>query len=112
MDTTSGIWGAVALAIATFGSVLVARTSRPPKDEQAPTVAELSTIAGLAQQMVRLNGRVTELEAEALIQRERTRQQEATIGALRRYSNTLKGALRTYGATVPEPDPADAPYLA
>lgn len=111
MDATSGVWGAVALAIATLGSVLVAKVSRP-KDDAQPSMAELSTIAGLAQQMVRLNGRVTELEAEALIQRERTRQQEVTISALRRYTQLLKTALLRNGATVPDPDPADAPYLA
>lgn len=102
MDATNSLWGAVALAIATIGSVLVAKISRPQKDDVAH--ADLNTIAGLAQQMVRLNSRVTELEAEQTVQ-------DATISALQRYTQILKKALRGSGATVPEPDPLDAPYL-
>lgn len=104
MEATSGIWGAVALAIATLGSVLVARVSRPQKDDSPPTVAELSTIAGLAQEMVRLNTRVSDLEAEQAIR-------DTTNSALWRYILLLKAAVREAGGNVPEPDPADAPYL-
>lgn len=104
MEATSGIWGAVALAIATLGSVMVAKVSRPQKDALLPTAAELNTIAGLAQEMIRLTTRVSDLEAEQAIR-------DTTNSALWRYILLLKAAVREAGGRVPDPDPADAVYL-
>lgn len=117
--SSDGVWGAVALTIATLGSVLVARISRPREHEDepkaaGPTVGDLTTIAGLAQEMIRLRGRVAELESEhtvlqaALVaQQEHARLQDERTGALRRYIRRLETALRDLGAAVPDPDPAD-----
>lgn len=119
---SDNVWGAIAIATATLGSVLVARISRPrehedePKQKPAggPTVGDLTTIAGLAQEMIRLRGRVAELESEqGSLQTALTAQQEHAVlqdertGALRRYISRLETALRDLGAAVPEPDPAD-----
>ncbi|MGW4803018.1 hypothetical protein [Kitasatospora sp. NPDC004272] len=121
MDPSSdGVWGAVAVAAATLGSVLVAKISRPRdhEDEEqktpSPTVGDLTTIAGLAQEMIRLRGRVSELECEQTslqsaltAQQEHSRLQDERTGALRRYIRRLETALRDLGAAVPDPDPAD-----
>jgi hypothetical protein len=120
VPSSDGVWGAVAVAAATLGSVLVARISRPREHEDeepkpaVPTVGDLTTIAGLAQEMIRLRGRVAELESEQGVlqttvaaQQEHAVLQDERTGALRRYIRRLETALRDLGAAVPEPDPAD-----
>jgi hypothetical protein len=114
METASGgVWGAVAIAVSVLGSVLVARISRPRDHQEddpkaAPAPAELTTIAGLAQEMVRLQGKVAELETAQSAQQEHSRLQDLTVGALRRYVRRLETALQDAGVAVPPPDAADA----
>ncbi len=105
------------IAVAVVGgltSVLVARISRTPKDDGGdvrPRTQDLTTIAGLAQEVIRLGDAVAVLTTEQEAQREHSRLQDLTIRALRRYILVLEGALRRLGADVPEPEPADAPLI-
>jgi hypothetical protein len=110
MEASSGLWGAVTVAIGVVGSVTmswIGRT-RDHDDPKEPAPAELTTIAGLAQGMVRLQSRVQELETAQTAQQEHARLQDLTVGALRRYVRRLETALRDAGVAVPPPDAADA----
>ncbi|MFH9728294.1 hypothetical protein ACH4M4_35850 [Streptomyces sp. NPDC017254] len=98
-------------------AVAVAWISRPrqPKEQDtddAEPRRDLTTIAGIAAELVRqgtelatAEGRITELEAG--------REHDARlIGALRRYVLALKTAMRDRGVEPPEPAPDDAPLIA
>ena len=120
-DTPNSVLGVVIAVVGIMGSILVARMSRTKEPAEsgpslpAPGRAELTTIAGLAAEMVRLRDRVAELESGNTVltlaqaaQQEHARRQDETTGALRRYVRRLETALRELGAAVPDPDPADA----
>lgn len=98
-DGTGGLYGYMALIIGAMVSVTVARISRTREDEP-----DLSTIEGLAAELVRLRGRVATLETE----RTKDRQQLAAEG---RYRRRLTAALAAAGLPVPDPDPEDIPLL-
>ncbi|WP_405019539.1 hypothetical protein OHV05_24385 [Kitasatospora sp. NBC_00070] len=121
MGSENTIWAVIVTLIGAVTSVLVARISRLPPGVERPVPEEagparprkedLTTIAGLASEVLRLGAAVADLTKEQEAQRERSRLQDLTIRALRRYILVLETALRRLGADVPEPDPADVPLI-
>jgi hypothetical protein len=98
-STAGGLYGYVSLILGGVVAILVARISRTRDDEP-----DLSTVEGLAAELVRVRRRLSTLEAE----RERD---VARLGAEQRYRRSLVAAFREQGLPVPEPDPADAALL-
>lgn len=100
---------------AVVGSVVVARISRPEPDPHAAPAQDLTTIAGLAaaltENRTETSRQIAELQARQLEHEAHARLQDRTIRALRRWAAALEGALRSTGATMPEPDPEDAPLI-
>lgn len=113
MGGENTVLGVIIAVVGSLSAVLVARVSRPPAVPPEPLPAgarkeDLTTIAGLAAEVIRLGEAVSALTSEQEAQREHSRLQDMTIRALRRYILVLEAALRRLGADVPEPDPADA----
>jgi urea transporter len=81
--STSGLYGYVSLLIGALVAVLVAKISRDQREDEP----DLTTIAGLAAELVSVRERV---EAHG------------------RYMGTLQAALVAAGVPVPEPAEADA----
>ena len=96
-DTSGGLYGYASLLIGGLVAVAVAWISRA-RGEPEP---DLSTVEGLAVELVRVRGRLATLETE----QEHTADVMAAQG---RYIVALKGALRGAGLPVPDPLPADA----
>ncbi|MFE4311486.1 hypothetical protein ACFRR6_36135 [Streptomyces sp. NPDC056891] len=114
IETVTGVLstlvgGVVAVAVAWISRP---RQSKEPDDDGTEPRRDLTTIAGIAAELVRqgdelrtAEGRITELETG--------RQHDArVIAALRRYVLALKTVMRQSGVEPPEPAPDDAPLIA
>lgn len=110
----------IAAGLAAGGAAIVAKLSRP--DSAAPEPHDLTTIAGLAAALTETRAQQARQDAEharqiAALQvrqqehEDHARVQDRTIQALRRWAAALEGALRSTGATMPEPIPEDAPLI-
>lgn len=98
-STEGGLYGWASLLLGAVVAVLVARVSRTHDDEP-----DLSTVEGLAAELVRVRRRLSTLEAERA-------RDVARLGAEQRYRRSLVAAFREQGLPVPEPDPDDAALL-
>lgn len=99
-DQAGGLYGYASLLIGGLVAVLVAWISRA-RGEPEP---DLSTIEGLAAELVRVRGRLRTVETEQ-------QHAGARLAAHGRYITILQDALRGAGVPVPPPDPADAPLI-
>ncbi|MGW1252521.1 hypothetical protein [Streptomyces sp. NPDC002535] len=111
------VTGVLSTLVGGVVAVAVAWISRPRPPKESEDVGDeprrdLTTIAGIAAELVRqgeelrmAEGRITELEAG--------REHDARlIGALRRYVLALKTAMRDRGVEPPEPAPDDVSLIA
>ncbi|BBB00563.1 hypothetical protein RVR_10562 [Actinacidiphila reveromycinica] len=98
-DTDGGLYGYVSLLLGAVVAVVVARISRTRDDEP-----DLSTVEGLARELVRVRQRLADIEAA---------QQHAgnRLAAHGRYITVLQDALRGAGLPVPDPAAADAQLI-
>ena len=113
MESEPGLLGVVVAVLGVVGSIVVAWISTPRREDEdkEEPVRDLTTIAGLAQVLTDQGHQISELQRKQLEHEEHARVQDRTIRALRRWALVLETALRSTGATVPEPTPEDAPLV-
>ncbi|WP_055588548.1 hypothetical protein [Peterkaempfera griseoplana] len=118
MEGDQTVLGVIIAVVGVAGSVLVAAISRPHPDPPGPRPSgepvqarDLTTIAGIAEVVASQSHKIQSLEARQLEHEEHARLQDRTIQALRRWAAVLETALRSTGASVPEPNPEDAPLI-
>ncbi|MBP2583048.1 hypothetical protein J3A78_003526 [Streptomyces sp. PvR006] len=111
------VTGVLSTLVGAVVAVAVAWISRPRQAKESEDAGDeprrdLTTIAGIAAELVRqgeelrtAEGRITELEAGRV-------HDARVIGALRRYVLALKTVMRDRGVEPPEPTPDDAPLIA
>ena len=99
-DSTGGLYGYASLLIGGLVAVAVAWISRA-RGEPEP---DLSTVEGLAAELVRVRRRLGSVESKQ-------QYTGARLAAHGRYITVLQDALRGAGVPVPPPDPADAPLI-
>lgn len=96
-DPSGGLYGYASLIVGGMVAVMVAWVSRA-RGEAEP---DLSTIEGLAAELVRVRQRLADVEAKQL-------HADARVAAHGRYITVLQDALHRARVPVPDPAPADA----
>ncbi|WP_377271941.1 hypothetical protein [Peterkaempfera sp. SMS 1(5)a] len=118
MQGDQTVLGVIIAVVGVAGSVLVAVVSRPHPEPAPPPVPgrpvearDLTTIAAVAEVVASQSREIQALKTRQAEHEEHARLQDRTIQALRRWAAILETALRSTGATVPEPEPEDAPLV-